>query len=156
LREGDDTSSWAVAVLNTQQFADSSVIISLARTQCKPMPIQNLTDQPASVALSFMGQPPQPLAGIVQAKIKAAKNASSLLNETFQGTVGKAILDEPYIRCRDVNVYYGEKQALQNVHLDIGRNEVIAFIGPSGCGKSTLLRCLNRMNNINSGLLGYG
>ena len=89
-----------------------------------------------------MGQPPQPLAGIVQAKIKAAKNASSLLNETFQGTVGKAILDEPYIRCRDVNVYYGEKQALQNVHLDIGRNEVIAFIGPSGCGKSTLLNAV--------------
>jgi phosphate transport system ATP-binding protein len=49
--------------------------------------------------------------------------------------------------CREVNVYYGEKQALKNVGLDIGANEVIAFIGPSGCGKSTFLRCLNRMND---------
>jgi ABC-type phosphate transport system ATPase subunit len=49
--------------------------------------------------------------------------------------------------CRDVNVYYGEKQAIKNVGLDIGINEVVAFIGPSGCGKSTFLRCLNRMND---------
>ena len=45
------------------------------------------------------------------------------------------------------NVYYGEKHAINNVNLDIGRNEVIALIGPSGCGKSTFLRCLNRMND---------
>ncbi|MGD8716704.1 MAG: phosphate ABC transporter ATP-binding protein PstB [Desulfobacterales bacterium] len=49
--------------------------------------------------------------------------------------------------CRNVNVYYGEKHAIKNVSLDIGRNEVIAMIGPSGCGKSTFLRCLNRMND---------
>ncbi|UZR31053.1 phosphate ABC transporter ATP-binding protein PstB [Methylococcus mesophilus] len=49
--------------------------------------------------------------------------------------------------CRDVNVYYGEKHAIQNVSLDVGHNEVIALIGPSGCGKSTFLRCLNRMND---------
>jgi phosphate transport system ATP-binding protein len=49
--------------------------------------------------------------------------------------------------CRNVNVYYGEKQAIRNVGLDIGANEVISFIGPSGCGKSTFLRCLNRMND---------
>jgi phosphate transport system ATP-binding protein len=49
--------------------------------------------------------------------------------------------------CRNVNVYYAEKQALKNVSIDIGANEVIAFIGPSGCGKSTFLRCLNRMND---------
>ena len=46
-----------------------------------------------------------------------------------------------------MNVYYGEKQAIQDVNLDVRSNEVIAFIGPSGCGKSTLLRCLNRMND---------
>ena len=49
--------------------------------------------------------------------------------------------------CRDVDVYYGNKQAIFNVSVDIGRNEVIAMIGPSGCGKSTFLRCLNRMND---------
>ncbi|MEZ5812212.1 MAG: phosphate ABC transporter ATP-binding protein PstB [Rhizobiaceae bacterium] len=48
---------------------------------------------------------------------------------------------------RDVSVFYGEKQALFNVDLDIYENEVTALIGPSGCGKSTFLRCLNRMND---------
>lgn len=47
---------------------------------------------------------------------------------------------------QDVSFWYGEKQALRNVSLDIHANEITAFIGPSGCGKSTLLRCLNRMN----------
>ncbi|WP_457575657.1 phosphate ABC transporter ATP-binding protein PstB [Desulfomarina sp.] len=49
--------------------------------------------------------------------------------------------------CRDVNVYYGDKQAIRDVSIDVGRNEVLAMIGPSGCGKSTFLRCLNRMND---------
>ncbi|MGA9536696.1 MAG: phosphate ABC transporter ATP-binding protein PstB [Desulfobacterales bacterium] len=49
--------------------------------------------------------------------------------------------------CHGVNVYYGDKQAIKNVSLDIGRNEVVAMIGPSGCGKSTFIRCLNRMND---------
>jgi phosphate transport system ATP-binding protein len=47
----------------------------------------------------------------------------------------------------DVNVYYGDKQALFDVNLDIRANQVTALIGPSGCGKSTFLRCLNRMND---------
>ncbi len=62
-------------------------------------------------------------------------------------TVGKITVDHPKMICRGVNVYYGEKHALKNVGIDIGANEVIAFIGPSGCGKSTFLRCLNRMND---------
>ena len=62
-------------------------------------------------------------------------------------TVGKITVDNPKMVCRDVNVYYGEKRAIKDVGLDIGANEVIAFIGPSGCGKSTFLRCLNRMND---------
>ncbi|HRD66164.1 MAG TPA: phosphate ABC transporter ATP-binding protein PstB [Candidatus Competibacter sp.] len=62
-------------------------------------------------------------------------------------TVGKITVDHPKMICREVNVYYGEKHAIKNVGLDIGTNEVIAFIGPSGCGKSTFLRCLNRMND---------
>ena len=52
------------------------------------------------------------------------------------------------MRCRDLNFWYGEKQALKDVNLDIYEREVMAFIGPSGCGKSTLLRCLNRTNEI--------
>jgi len=48
---------------------------------------------------------------------------------------------------KDVNVSYGEKQALFNVNLDIPAKQVTALIGPSGCGKSTFLRCLNRMND---------
>lgn len=48
---------------------------------------------------------------------------------------------------RDVNVFYGEKQALHDVSVDIPDRAVTAFIGPSGCGKSTFLRCINRMND---------
>ncbi|WP_243645850.1 phosphate ABC transporter ATP-binding protein PstB [Reinekea marinisedimentorum] len=48
---------------------------------------------------------------------------------------------------RGVDVFYGEKQAIFGVDLDIGKNEVLAMIGPSGCGKSTFLRTLNRMND---------
>ena len=48
----------------------------------------------------------------------------------------------------DVNLWYGEKQALHDVSLDIYDNSVTALIGPSGCGKSTFLRCLNRMNDV--------
>jgi phosphate transport system ATP-binding protein len=62
-------------------------------------------------------------------------------------TVGDVKHSDPRISCRNVNVWYGDKQAIKDVSLDIGKNEVIAMIGPSGCGKSTFLRCLNRMND---------
>jgi phosphate transport system ATP-binding protein len=52
------------------------------------------------------------------------------------------------IGARGVSVFYGEKQALHDVSMDIAANEVTALIGPSGCGKSTFLRTLNRMNDI--------
>ncbi|WP_159586144.1 phosphate ABC transporter ATP-binding protein PstB [Chelativorans xinjiangense] len=51
------------------------------------------------------------------------------------------------MRGNKVNVFYGEKQALFDVSLDVRENQVTALIGPSGCGKSTFLRCLNRMND---------
>ncbi len=51
------------------------------------------------------------------------------------------------IRSSGVKVYYGDKQALKGINLDIAENSVTALIGPSGCGKSTYLRCLNRMND---------
>jgi len=62
-------------------------------------------------------------------------------------TIGEITAEDPRMVCRDVNVYYGDKHAIRNVNLDIGKNEVIAMIGPSGCGKSTFLRCMNRMND---------
>ena len=64
------------------------------------------------------------------------------------GTVGDITVDNPRMCARGVDVYYDDKQAILDVSLDIGTNEVLAMIGPSGCGKSTLLRCLNRMNDI--------
>ena len=62
-------------------------------------------------------------------------------------TVGEVAVPHPAMTSRNVNVYYGGKQAISNVSLDVGKNEVLAMIGPSGCGKSTFLRCLNRMND---------
>ncbi len=66
-------------------------------------------------------------------------------------TVGTPFTDDPRMTCRDVNVYYGDTQAIRNVSLDIGREQVLAMIGPSGCGKSTFLRALNRMNDTIDG-----
>ncbi len=62
-------------------------------------------------------------------------------------TVGNVFVDNPRIKARDVNVFYGDKQAIDRVTLDIAERQVMSFIGPSGCGKSTFLRCLNRMND---------
>ncbi len=56
--------------------------------------------------------------------------------------------NERYIQIQDFSFYYGAKQALFNIGLDIPEKRVTAFIGPSGCGKSTLLRNLNRMNDL--------
>src|SRR5262245_49809261 len=56
------------------------------------------------------------------------------------------------IQIRGLCLYYGSKQALSNIDMDISRNQVTAFIGPSGCGKSTLLRCLNRLNDLVDGV----
>lgn len=49
---------------------------------------------------------------------------------------------------KNLNLWYGDNQALTNINLDVYTNKITAFIGPSGCGKSTYLRCLNRMNDL--------
>lgn len=67
--------------------------------------------------------------------------------ETARRTVGTPFVDTPRMTCRDVEVYYGEKRAINSLSIDVASNEVLAMIGPSGCGKSTFLRCLNRMND---------
>jgi phosphate transport system ATP-binding protein len=58
------------------------------------------------------------------------------------------LFDVTEITIRDLCLFYGSKQALHHIDLDIARNQVTAFIGPSGCGKSTLLRCVNRLNDL--------
>ncbi len=55
---------------------------------------------------------------------------------------------ETMIDAQDIDVYYGDTQALESVSLEIPETQVTAMIGPSGCGKSTFLRCINRMNDL--------
>jgi len=62
-------------------------------------------------------------------------------------TVGDVFSKDARLKARNVNVFYGNNKAIDNVTIDIGNKEVISFIGPSGCGKSTFLRCFNRMND---------
>ena len=59
--------------------------------------------------------------------------------------------DEIKIQVKNVNVFYGDIQALFDVNLDIKSKEITSLIGPSGCGKSTFLRCMNRMNDVIDG-----
>jgi phosphate transport system ATP-binding protein len=84
---------------------------------------------------------------------KAAEDRS--LDRSVAGQPGEnapiapaAAVAQTKISARNVNLWYGEKQALFDVSLDIAEQEVTALIGPSGCGKSTFLRCLNRMNDV--------
>ena len=56
------------------------------------------------------------------------------------------------LEVRDLDLYYGDNQALHGVCMDVPEKKVTAFIGPSGCGKSTLLRCFNRMNDLVDGV----
>jgi phosphate transport system ATP-binding protein len=57
---------------------------------------------------------------------------------------------------KDLNAWFGNKQALRNINLNIKENSVTAFIGPSGCGKTTLIRCLNRMHEMTPGAYAKG
>ena len=56
--------------------------------------------------------------------------------------------NETCITVKDLNLFYGSKQALHGINMEMSKKKVTAFIGPSGCGKSTLLRCINRMNDL--------
>ncbi len=57
----------------------------------------------------------------------------------------------PILSAKNVNIFYGDKQAVQNVNLDVQPGTVNALIGPSGCGKTTFLRAINRMHNLTPG-----
>ena len=79
---------------------------------------------------------------------KSALDVQDHADVSAYETVGEPFVDDPKMSARNVNVYYADNQAIMDVSLDIGKNQVIAMIGPSGCGKSTFLRSLNRMNDI--------
>ncbi|MBK1723281.1 phosphate ABC transporter ATP-binding protein PstB [Thiocystis violacea] len=88
----------------------------------------------------------------VMDKASGAISSADLANsEHSRVTVGEVTVADPRMTCRGVDVWYGSKQAIKGVTLDIGKNEVLSMIGPSGCGKSTFLRCLNRMNDTIDG-----
>ncbi len=74
-----------------------------------------------------------------------------IADETGSSKQLEVVRAEAKVTARDINVFYGEKQALKGVAVDIPSNAVTAFIGPSGCGKSTFLRCINRMNDTIDG-----
>ena len=77
----------------------------------------------------------------------SARKSTATVHRDVRDTVGECRVEDPRIRCTDVNVFYGDKHAIKGVNLDVGKGEVLAMIGPSGCGKSTFLRCINRMND---------
>jgi phosphate transport system ATP-binding protein len=78
------------------------------------------------------------------------KKTSTIDPSVISSVLGSSDLsaEDHCIKVRDLDLYYGEAQALNGINLDIARKRVTAFIGPSGCGKSTLLRCFNRMNDL--------
>ena len=80
----------------------------------------------------------------------------TIISRDDRTTVGEAFVEAPRMTCRNVNVFYADKQAIKDVSLDIGKREVISMIGPSGCGKSTFLRCINRMNETIDGCVVSG
>ena len=86
-------------------------------------------------------------APLESANVKPSVETRSEFDVEINGTVGKPLIENPKMSSRNCDVFYGDKQAIFNVDLDIGNNEIIAMIGPSGCGKSTFLRVLNRMND---------
>ena len=89
-----------------------------------------MTDSPAQIPAP--GTVPIPVPAGHDVKVGAGQPAGAVTTK---------------MTARNVNVFYGAKQALKNVSIDVSRENVTAFIGPSGCGKSTFLRCFNRMND---------
>ena len=75
-------------------------------------------------------------------------NTPPMTAPAVKAAAGDATRTGAKVDARDVNVFYGEKQALFNVSIAIPDRSVTAFIGPSGCGKTTFLRCINRMNDL--------
>ncbi|HXV83265.1 MAG TPA: phosphate ABC transporter ATP-binding protein PstB [Candidatus Binatia bacterium] len=93
--------------------------------------------------------------GLLGGKIELRKGVQGLRINMPATPLDKAIPEtkiiekpRPIFQIEDLNFYYGDKQALKSINLEIAEKKATAFIGPSGCGKTTLLRCLNRMNDL--------
>ncbi len=82
-----------------------------------------------------------------QAERRHAIDISSI--RTISHNPGK---EDPCLHVENLNLFYGQKQALFNINMVMPKQRVTAYIGPSGCGKSTLLRCINRMNDLIDGV----
>ena len=80
-------------------------------------------------------------------KIETNITDNTLVDE-HKAPYAKFEVPDPIVEVNGLNLYYGTKQALNNIFMDIPKNKATAFIGPSGCGKSTLLRCFNRLNDL--------
>ncbi|MEW6991127.1 phosphate ABC transporter ATP-binding protein PstB [Colwelliaceae bacterium 6441] len=72
----------------------------------------------------------------------------TILDTTTKIDLNNMSAEQKALDIKNLDLYYGNKQALQNITMSIPKGQVTAFIGPSGCGKSTLLRCINRMNDL--------
>ena len=97
------------------------------------------TANPGTGASPAGAAPPRAAAVTLQTGVRAPRAAA-------------APAGGPAVEIRGLSLWYGQKQAIGDVSLDIPRNRVTALIGPSGCGKSTLLRCINRMNDLIDGV----
>jgi len=75
-------------------------------------------------------------------------NLDKFNNKSQPVDLANLALEQRAFTINNLDLYYGDKQALADVSMAIPKGQVTAFIGPSGCGKSTLLRCLNRMNDL--------
>ncbi len=82
---------------------------------------------------------------------RKAEETSLSRRQPPEKTVGEIFVENPKMTARDVDIFYGDKQAINNVTLDVRAGEIVAFVGPSGCGKSTFLRSFNRMNDTIEG-----
>jgi phosphate transport system ATP-binding protein len=105
---------------------------------------------------------PQTEAGDVPRGARAAIPAANAVREMQDGRLERIAAGEfvtaevheslrkedPVLEIEHFNLWYGQKQALFDIHMPVPRGKVTALIGPSGCGKSTLLRCVNRMNDL--------
>ena len=76
------------------------------------------------------------------------------MNETanLEAHEAKQAQENVKVQVNDLNLYYGDNQALHDINMGLRKNKITALIGPSGCGKSTFLRCLNRMNDLIRGV----
>ncbi|RIZ71988.1 MAG: phosphate ABC transporter ATP-binding protein [Methylococcales bacterium] len=70
------------------------------------------------------------------------------MSSVLRGKDAAQAPSETCIKVENLNLFYGEKQALHGINMEMQKKKVTAYIGPSGCGKSTLLRCINRMNDL--------